>query len=74
MNEANEFYEELRSKHQAVLNWRDGSESGEKPNGANSSSTSQSGNENVKDKSTSQQTKTGTPSPGQKNLDLTPNG
>jgi autophagy-related protein 16-1 len=71
MNEANEFYEDMRSKHQNVLSWRDGS------NGAGdqmSATTSESGNEDAKKDEVDMSAKDGTPSPPGKNVDLTPNG
>lgn len=58
MNEANDFYEDLRSRHQAVLNWRDGS-AGDAANGAE---TSQSGNDNLQN-STNQTDSSQSPTP-----------
>jgi autophagy-related protein 16-1 len=71
MNEANEFYEDMRSKHQNVLSWRDGS------NGTGdqmSATTSESGNEDAKKDEVEMPTKDGTISPPGKDMDLTPNG
>ncbi|KAJ7655068.1 ATG16-domain-containing protein [Mycena polygramma] len=71
MNEANEFYENMRSRHQTVLTWRDGSDA----NGADSTSQSSvSGNGDAEEGELPTRTKDGTPSPAAKAVDLTPNG
>lgn len=82
MNEANDFYEDMRSRHQAVLTWRDGSVGDSAGNPTNSnggdaasrSSVSVSGNGDAKDNSPSSLTTDGTPSPATREEDLTPNG
>ncbi|KAJ7462629.1 ATG16-domain-containing protein [Mycena galericulata] len=72
MNEANEFYENMRSRHQTVLSWRDGS--GDDRNGADSASQSSiSGNGDVEEGEEPTQRKDGTPSPAEKAVDP-PNG
>ncbi|KAL0950908.1 hypothetical protein HGRIS_007667 [Hohenbuehelia grisea] len=75
MNEANEFYEDIRSRHEAVLNWRGDSEEDQNGRGADSqTSTSESGNGEQREDDASIVTKDGTPSLAGKNLDQTPNG
>lgn len=81
MNEANQFYETMRSQHQAVLNWRDGSDSGQGVmdslhNGAatGSQASSVSGKGVANDASPLLPMKDGIPSPVQYAVDLTPNG
>jgi autophagy-related protein 16 len=84
MNEANEFYENMRSRHQAVLSWRDGSggEAGNagkvNQNGGNTDTatelTSESGNGETGEDDMSILEKDGIPSPLPKVVDLTPNG
>ncbi|KAF7437038.1 hypothetical protein PC9H_003872 [Pleurotus ostreatus] len=79
MNEANQFYEDLRSQHQAVINWRDNASSQDPnaaPNGAETSSqvSMQSGNGEAEGSNGTMLTKDGIPSPASKDLDLTPNG
>ncbi|KAJ6627186.1 ATG16-domain-containing protein [Mycena sp. CBHHK59/15] len=74
MNEANEFYENMRSRHQTVLTWRDGS-ADDGPNGADSASQSSlSGNGDAEEGDKLTQRRDGTPSPAAKAVDLTPNG
>ncbi|KAI0036651.1 ATG16-domain-containing protein [Vararia minispora EC-137] len=74
MNEANDFYEDMRTKHQAVLNWRDGSEAS-RNGGADSHSASQvSGNGSEAGEESATGKKNGTMSPQQKGVSLTPNG
>lgn len=63
MNEANEFYEDLRSRHQAVLNWRDDS-TDDTPNTSNGADGVHSGNEDARNSNI----------PTEKSLDPTPNG
>ncbi|KAJ7169632.1 ATG16-domain-containing protein [Mycena filopes] len=73
MNEANEFYENMRSRHQTVLTWRDGS--ADDTNGADSTSQSSvSGNGDGEEGEQPSRKKDGTPSPAAKAVDLTPNG
>jgi autophagy-related protein 16 len=75
MNEANDFYETMRSKHQAVLNWRD--EAGEPRNGADTASqasVSVSGKADALEKEPSTETKDGMPSPAVKDTNPIPNG
>ncbi|KAF8219247.1 ATG16-domain-containing protein [Tricholoma matsutake] len=83
MNEANQFYENMRSRHQAVLNWRDDSDGGQGAtghlrNGADTSSevstSSVSGKGVANDDSPFPPMKDGIPSPVQDPVDLTPNG
>lgn len=79
MNEANQFYEDLRSQHQAVINWRDNASSQDlnaAQNGAETSSqvSMQSGNGEAEGSNGTTLTKDGIPSPASKDLDLTPNG
>jgi autophagy-related protein 16 len=86
MNEANDFYEDMRSKHQNVLDWRDGSQSDAKSSVNNSSnakdaaapsvsqSDSVSGNGEANEEGMTASTKGGTPSPARDVVDLTPNG
>ncbi|KAJ7492873.1 ATG16-domain-containing protein [Mycena latifolia] len=74
MNEANEFYENMRSRHQTVLTWRDGS-ADDAANGADSTSQSSvSGNGDAEEGEQPTRKKDGTPSPAAKAVDLTPNG
>ena len=76
MNEANEFYENMRSKHQAVLNWRDasGDANGDGERVSLAISTPDSGNGEAKEGEVEISTKDGTPSPQRGTVDLTPNG
>ncbi|KAJ7783517.1 ATG16-domain-containing protein [Mycena maculata] len=75
MNEANEFYENMRSRHQTVLTWRDGSADDSGANGADSASqSSMSGNGDAEEGEDPAKKKDGTPSPAVKAVDLTPNG
>jgi autophagy-related protein 16-1 len=81
MNEANDFYEDMRSKHQNVLNWRDGSQgdaSSVNNKDTESVSVSQggsaSGNGSANEEGTTASTKDGTLSPAKAVVDLTPNG
>jgi autophagy-related protein 16 len=77
MNEANEFYENMRTQHhQAVLNWRDGtSDDLVGPNNVESASQdSVLGNENHNEDDASIPEKEETPSLPEKDVDLTPNG
>lgn len=80
MNEANEFYENMRSRHQAVLNWRDGSVEGITTSPHNGADTTSQTSESVSGKGgrgEEHQTvpmKEGIQSPTSQTLDLTPNG
>lgn len=80
MNEANEFYENMRSRHQAVLNWREGSVEEVAADPRNSTDTTSQTSESVSGKggrSEERQTipkKDGIQSPTSQMLDLTPNG
>jgi autophagy-related protein 16 len=81
MNEANQFYETMRSQHQAVLSWRDGSDGGQgatgfSHNGIDSSSkaSSISGKGVPNDPAPLPPMKDGISSPVQDTVDLTPNG
>jgi autophagy-related protein 16 len=85
MNEANEFYEDMRSKHQNVLNWRDDSQ-GDAASSVSNTNTkdtdvasvsqggSVSGNGSANEDATTVSTKDGTLSPAKGTVDLTPNG
>ncbi|KAF8922345.1 ATG16-domain-containing protein [Mucidula mucida] len=76
MNEANEFYENMRTRHQTVSNWRDETLGAATPsNGADSSSqTSESGNGDLNGVAKQTETKDGTLSQTEKGMDPTPNG
>ncbi|KAI0762816.1 ATG16-domain-containing protein [Fomes fomentarius] len=71
MNEANEFYEEMQSRRQAVLNWQAGQ--GENGDGPAANSTV-SGNGEEKKETGATTTKDGTPSHAETDVNLTPNG
>lgn len=76
MNEANEFYEDMKSRKQTVLDWRQDSSV---PDDNADHHTSQgsgnaSGNGEVKRTSDPTMKKDGIPSHGEKDLSLTPNG
>ena len=72
MNEANEFYEDMQSRRQAVLNWQAGqkSENGD----AAAANTAVSGNGEEKKETGATTTKDGTPSHAETDVNLTPNG
>lgn len=80
MNEANDFYEDMRTRHQNVLTWRDGSQGDTHSSGNNNPDTrsisqgSMSGNGDATEETTMASTKGGTPSPARDAMDLTPNG
>ena len=75
MNEANEFYENMKSRHHAVLSWRDGNNgTGEQLSSSVSSATSVSGNEEAEGETGQASMKDGVPSPPGETVDLTPNG
>jgi len=75
MNEANQFYENMRSKHDTVLSWREGSG----PDAVGSAPTSDSnfplsGKGSGDHQAMGVMTKNGLLSPTSKAVDLTPNG
>ena len=70
MNEANEFYENMRSKHQNVLAWRDGSSQ----EGGTTDTHSTSGKDLAPPETLSGMQTNGPLSPTAKTRDLTPNG
>lgn len=80
MNEANEFYENMRSRHETVLSWREGSneDSGAPPklgtSPGSSRPTSGSGKGLGHPETQSAILKNGALSPASKRMDLTPNG
>lgn len=81
MNEANEFYETMRSRRDTVLSWRDDSENGDAkpaPDAATSPGssrpTSGSGKGSGSPQSQLATTKNGPLSPASKKMDQTPNG
>ncbi|KAF8633956.1 hypothetical protein AX15_001138 [Amanita polypyramis BW_CC] len=77
MNEANEFYETMRSRHQAVLNWRNGAlgdTMDRVENGVDSTSTTTPGKGSDKEESRPAKTKDQVASPSNKIVDQTPNG
>lgn len=86
MNEANDFYEDMRSRHQAVLSWRDNSNNGSATGGPGPRSTSeasadadegtggQSGNGLVSEEGRTGQTRDGTKSTSDPRTNLSPNG
>ncbi|CAA7266637.1 unnamed protein product [Cyclocybe aegerita] len=76
MNEANEMYENMRSRHQNVLSWREGSndEPGAALSPESSRPTSGSGKELGTSEAQAAMKKNGHLSPAQRGLDLTPNG
>ena len=74
MNEANELYEELQSRRQAMLNTRKGSTISDEASEAPSTSDQPSGNGESKRSSGSTTTKNGTLSPTETDQSKTPNG
>ncbi|KAG6897326.1 hypothetical protein C0992_002384 [Termitomyces sp. T32_za158] len=79
MNEANQFYENMRSKHQAVLNWREGSDGDIKGRsgpdaGSNTSDPNASGKGDAHEPDLLTVMKDGLPSLTPNPLELTPNG
>lgn len=80
MNEANEFYENMRSRHETVLSWREGStneplhtpNSGMSPESSRPTSGSGKGSGNLELQTAT--TRNGHQSPIQQAVDLTPNG
>jgi len=73
MNEANEFYETMRSRRDTVLSWRD-SQNGEAPDGISNRPTSGSGKGSGSSLGPIATTKNGALSPAVKKVDQTPNG
>lgn len=74
MNEANELYEELQSRKQAMLNSRKGSISTDETSEAPPLEKQASGNGESKRSSGSATTKNGTLSPTETDSNKTPNG
>jgi autophagy-related protein 16-1 len=74
MNEANEFYEDLRTRHQAAANWREGPEAGTTTPGEHSDAQGSSGNGSVNGEEAVAGTKDGTRFQQEKGVSLTPNG
>ena len=79
MNQANEFYEDMQSKRQALSrkaasSSNSGGNTEENADGKSSTQGSESGNGEEKRASGPQTKKDGIPSPGQKAVNLTPNG
>ncbi|EIN13563.1 ATG16-domain-containing protein [Punctularia strigosozonata HHB-11173 SS5] len=82
MNEANQFYQEMRSQTKAIVNWRDDSgvaamsdalqDAGDTP--AVSNQDQVSGNGELKDPTSTAETKDGIRSQTDKGVNLTPNG
>lgn len=71
MNEANDFYEDMKSRKQQVMDWRQGSTTDD---GSEAPSSEQSGNGELKRSSGPTTTKDGIPSRTEKDLNMTPNG
>ena len=69
MNEANDFYEDMRTRHQANANSRDGSDTT-----GTGSDPHVSGNGTARAEDVGAGTRNGTTSSGQKGVSLTPNG
>jgi len=69
MNEANDFYEDLRTRHQAVAAWRDASDAA-----STSADSHAPGNGSTKGEETGTGTRNGTASQQEKGVNLTPNG
>ena len=70
MNEANDFYEDMRTRHQASTNWPEGATSPGDPTDAQASS----GNGSVNGEDVAAGTKDGTRFQQEKGVNLTPNG
>lgn len=71
MNEANDFYQEMRSQREAVATWRDEAGSAAM---ADALGSDQSGNGEPPEAAGTAGTKGGTTSPTGKGVNLTPNG
>ena len=87
MNEANDFYEDMRSRHKAVLSWRDGNNGAPAPGSTSATSVSadeagdgpgagktESGNGPALDDPKAGQTRDGTKSMSDPKTNLSPNG
>lgn len=74
MNEANEFYETMRSRRDTVISWRDDSHDGEPPDDIPNRLTSGSGKGSGIPPSQVATTKNGPLFPAAKKMDHTPNG
>lgn len=80
MNEANDFYEDMRSRHQAVLNWRDKSSappsatSGDDQGEADPPAASGSGNGQANGDRKTARKQDGTKFPPDPSTSLNPNG
>lgn len=73
MNDANDFYQDMHTRHQAVIDWREGSNTGDGADAQSVSQRSLSGNGNTNGDGEAE-TKNGTPSQQEKGVSLTPNG
>ena len=73
MNEANDFYEDMRTRHQASTNSGEGPEAAANP-GDHSDSQAASGNGSVNGEEVAAGTKDGTRFQQEKGVNLTPNG
>jgi autophagy-related protein 16-1 len=73
MNEANDFYEDMRTRHQAAANARDASDTAANP-GDHTDSQRTSGNGSVNGEEIGAGTKDGTKFQQEKGVNLTPNG
>jgi autophagy-related protein 16 len=73
MNEANDFYEDLRTRHQATANSLEAPEAGTNP-GDHTGAQSASGNGSVNGEEVAAGTKDGTRFQQEKGVNLTPNG
>jgi autophagy-related protein 16-1 len=73
MNEANDFYEDMRTRHQATANSQDTSDAASSP-GDHTDSQRTSGNGSVNGEEAGAGTKDGTRYQQEKGVNLTPNG
>lgn len=73
MNEANDFYEDMRTRQLATANWRENSEAASNE-GDSVDNQSASGNGNVNGEEVGAGTKDGTRFQQEKSVNLTPNG
>lgn len=74
MNEANEFYETMRSRRDTVLSWRDDSQNGELPDDISNRPTSVSGKGSGSPVGQIPMMRNGPLSPATRKVDQTPNG
>ena len=76
MNQANEFYEDMKSRHQAVLTWRAGSNTppADSPEGQSSMQNSVSGNGVAQATNSTPPARDGIRSQSSQGLSLNPNG